>query len=39
LAQLGDRSAGNTSVFAAAIPQMLSSISTMQRTLHKLVAM
>jgi hypothetical protein len=38
-AQLGDRSAGNTSVLAAAITQILSSIATMQRTLHKLVAM
>jgi hypothetical protein len=38
-AQLGDRSAGNTSVLVAAITQMLSLIATMQRTLHKLIAM
>ncbi|EGZ15138.1 hypothetical protein PHYSODRAFT_333408 [Phytophthora sojae] len=36
--QLGERSNGNTTVLAAAVTQMLSSVSTMQRTLQKLVA-
>ncbi|KAE8962167.1 hypothetical protein PR001_g29797, partial [Phytophthora rubi] len=38
-AQLGERSGGDTTVLAAAITQILSSIAEMQRTLHKLVAM
>ncbi|EGZ13857.1 hypothetical protein PHYSODRAFT_249406 [Phytophthora sojae] len=36
--QLGERSNGNTTILAATVTQMLSSIAAMQRTLQKLVA-
>ncbi|KAG3002181.1 hypothetical protein PC121_g20156 [Phytophthora cactorum] len=38
-AQLGQRSAGNTAVLAAAVVQILASMTSMKYTLQKLVAM